>query len=908
MTYPVPTGYTQWNGDGAPIRRDEPVSVPLEAGMQAQWSSETPVYLSSLEASTEYSSTSRPKKLGKTCGECRRQHLRCDYSLREEVAVAYTQQTGTALPQIRCTRCEHRGTECTQVSASLSRYYPRPSRTGRRIELGRQLHGSAVYPETGEPNAYLAQKAQHAQHQQDLSWPRLYLRMIKTFFTYTHSHFPTLSYEQFSYAFNASYGDLKRMAQCINDMADGKGPDMAFNWAKYRYYHRGNAQQACTPETLEVLISVMLAWAARHMHLPFDSLDPSIFAKMGRTSLVQAILDDPDLGYKRMQTPYDVKRRQTESSSPASAEDPPKRRVKRRQGVACDTCRLRRVRCDLMEQPPGSNACSRCRVKRIVCTDRYIQWKQQRDSQKTAASHRSENAPLPLAVTCVQLLPEVNEFELDETLSPSTLSSTQQELLECGIMRENVCNLLLNRALMLVNKYKLQHTCNVQSAQCLLILATLMDYTRPEMALSAQFAAVRHLQTLFPYTHIDLTGIEDPAIAHDRLYLMFSARTHVSGWVHDAIFTVSFLRLPGFSSEWLVVGERCDQQEAEQSNKKFPVRPLQELRKHMHEDVPVTTALLLVLCSSSHLGRIAHRISEQILLPLQEQSSFPSLDQVKQVSDKVHNVWEDLYFVESAHQFMTRRARPAVRSLRAMSVVHWTTMVYTLLFILYHTVTRKLRDWFITNNSQLSRGSTSEEERSCVLDAMRSLLQESQERLLSMCRVFAHLARSQRTTSLMHCGSALTRQLFRIAQILARAQPVEGGDEPLIDRNSLRTSSEASAASVNFLLNPAQGASQGKEGNLRKREHDDHATGTEINVESQTDEKSKWDSSRPGATILDPEMCLTIPTTRTLPAFTKEAKREEIDACIEALGQIGFAFAGLETEIRRIVDIVQAMG
>ena len=41
--------------------------------------------------------------------------------------------------------------------------------------------------------------------------------------------------------------------------------------------------------------------------------------------------------------------------------------------------------------------------------------------------------------------------------------------------------------------------------------------------------------------------------------------------------------------------------------------------------------------------------------------------------------------------------------------------------------------------------------------------------------------------------------------------------------------------------------------------------------------------------------------------FIRERKRDEIDGCIEALGQIGYAYAGLETEIRRIVDIVQAM-
>lgn len=58
------------------------------------------------------------------------------------------------------------------------------------------------------------------------------------------------------------------------------------------------------------------------------------------------------------------------------------RRPKRKQGVACDTCRLRRVRCDLTERPEGTG-CSRCEDKRINCTDEYIQAKKK---GKTGAS------------------------------------------------------------------------------------------------------------------------------------------------------------------------------------------------------------------------------------------------------------------------------------------------------------------------------------------------------------------------------------------------------------------------------------------------------------------------------------------------------------------------------------------
>ena len=51
---------------------------------------------------------------------------------------------------------------------------------------------------------------------------------------------------------------------------------------------------------------------------------------------------------------------------------------------------------------------------------------------------------------------------------------------------------------------------------------------------------------------------------------------------------------------------------------------------------------------------------------------------------------------------------------------------------------------------------------------------------------------------------------------------------------------------------------------------------------------------------------LKLPRSRDLEPFTHAAKNAEIDWFIRALGQLGFAYAGLETEIRRIVDIMHA--
>lgn len=60
------------------------------------------------------------------------------------------------------------------------------------------------------------------------------------------------------------------------------------------------------------------------------------------------------------------------------------RRPKRKQGVTCDSCKLRRLRCDKLERSKGMR-CSRCEDKSIICTNEHIQSKRKKsDSDKTA--------------------------------------------------------------------------------------------------------------------------------------------------------------------------------------------------------------------------------------------------------------------------------------------------------------------------------------------------------------------------------------------------------------------------------------------------------------------------------------------------------------------------------------------
>ncbi|GAA5871332.1 hypothetical protein JCM1840_004415 [Sporobolomyces johnsonii] len=70
-------------------------------------------------------------------------------------------------------------------------------------------------------------------------------------------------------------------------------------------------------------------------------------------------------------------------------------KAKRRQGVSCDSCRLRRVRCDRMDK--GGGECSECTKKGVRCTLVYVEQKGRKTRQGRLISQA--NTPLCKAVT-----------------------------------------------------------------------------------------------------------------------------------------------------------------------------------------------------------------------------------------------------------------------------------------------------------------------------------------------------------------------------------------------------------------------------------------------------------------------------------------------------------------------------
>ena len=836
------------------------------------------------------------RRQGKTCAECRRQHLRCDFSQQEELLI----QSGLAGP-VRCSRCEQRNSNCVQVFMPQSKFCPRPTRTGRRIELGRQLHGSTAYGD--ESNHTSDADREQAKQQIELSWPRIYLRLINCYFSYAFTTVPVPEYERFAHAFNCSFGDPTLMAKYLNGQEGDEATCSYFHECLADLNPKDPASFVyATPETIEVLLTVICAWGAHFILLPFEQIDLHCFSHMGHKSLAQAAEMDPGLGFRRSD-PAGL------SCNGASGEGM-KRRQKRRQGVACDTCRLRRVRCDLMEQPPGTKACTRCRVKRIVCTDRYIKWKRERDMLKNPSGTH--------ALPDVQLLPKREEFLMMEEQPLPVQKLSQQELLEHGTTREAACNFFINRSLMLVHKYDLVNKCVVQSVIALLMLSSLLDYVRPDLSMDSHRVAVQHLKKLFGGTEFDLSIFLQSGPFFEQIKLLSAFRVQHMAWVRDAVLCVTYHRKPMFPRDWYAVGFRTE------TNGPIRIQPVSQLLQFCEQLSP-EMSLAMVMFLTHQLALVGHTLYDEIIVPTTSDKIPPSMPTFKSLYDACRRVWDDLYTVERALHVLLRNAAPHVTCLRPMNMLVCAIMVYSVLFLLYQIISKRINDWASSSQSILSFSDPSDEKEE-LISGIRELMRESQEHTLKICRTIAMYIHKLLPTGLVCRGTTLIRLTFRIAQVLSRATPVsEEMNEPS-ETPGQNDQTIHSTPLFDELLNPSGDATDNVSafaGALPR-----FATGTATfvpdNEKSALASTKPWSSApsgirqgssemRHGSTKYaeaDPDninILLTTPLSRTLGPFTRNAKIKETDWCIEALGHIGFSYPNLGVEIRRIVDTMQAI-
>ena len=96
-----------------------------------------------------------------------------------------------------------------------------------------------------------------------------------------------------------SLGDVHLMARFLNGEEGDEETREFFAGSHRAKYAKGTGKFFAEPETLEVLLVLMCAYAVHHINLPFESMDPAVFQEIGGKSLVHAVQEDLDLGFRR---------------------------------------------------------------------------------------------------------------------------------------------------------------------------------------------------------------------------------------------------------------------------------------------------------------------------------------------------------------------------------------------------------------------------------------------------------------------------------------------------------------------------------------------------------------------------------------------------------------------------------
>lgn len=754
-----------------------------------------------------------------------------------------------------------RGLQCAQIGMS-QRYFPRPSRTGKRIELGRQLHGSAVYAETPSSSNSTETSPQLSSH--------LFIVLLRTYYMYMHSHFPILEYQRFSEALNFSKGNVEVMARVL----DGRAGDDA---TRQRFLRNilgpgvdAQPGQVANAGTCETLLYMLIACGAQQMAFPLEQLDMEPFASIDVHMLARDLIVNPSIGVARA-PPVETVHMGAEGT---------RKRQKRRQGVACDTCRLRRVRCDLMEQPPGVKACSRCRVKRVVCTDRYIQWKRHRDIQR----HQSVNDgdpdtyDVPAALEHIGLLPPAEEFSYEPIAPADVACASQLEMIEHGRARVEIVGLLFNRVLLLLHKHDLLHTCNLQSVQTLFLFSCSLYYDRKELALEAQRVACTHAKTLGLHVTFDMTNAADPAVSARLLDELLHARLIMALFVYENVLSLTVLSDTILDRNCVRIVERTDTASAAHDV------CMDRICEIYHQTRNDTLGAFLYFMTPTFLGCLCRNLIEDMFPLLQRDCYFTTAENVAHIRHLCMDTWHALEKTNELHFTTMQNSREQLLNFMPLILPMWSYMVVTLIALVYINITKRLHDWHMMNNTVIAEAYAKESGSELETDELRRLIATSQQYALVACRRVAWAVHTVLPCGMMLRATSVSRQLFNIAQFLTRTPSVEVHNEEIphtIHANHSHTS-KMQNSNLSELLNPPDG------------EH-----------ESSTKDEPQEPSLNTIMRSYD-TMC-RIPSAADLGPYSLEAKRIEVGWCIEALGQVGYAFTGIDDEIQHLVELFKAV-
>lgn len=980
------------------------------------------------------------RRQGVTCDQCRSKHIRCIAVPSTSSSPANSDLSGQSSMggRKRCTRCVEKGLECTRNHAPPSRRYPRPSRTGKRIEQARLMHGSIegaqgtaridgtpsdlnILGQAGGiprgmqafPTSIPHQSNNHLQ--QHVIAGSTSLRLLTCFFASAHMQLPIVDFHNFSARYNFSQGNSRIMSVMANGgdetqripSARQSAPGLRMtSWPPIN-----GTSTLATPGTTETLIAAMHAWAAVYTDLPIAFGTNAGLLELHRKEEDQSDSKMPWSFKSASNAPYDA---DIESSAPLGEEpamvmgaNGKLRRPKRKQGVACDTCRLRRLRCDKLERPEGMG-CSRCEDKRIVCTDEYIQTKRakamaaataaaaKKSQQSDATPSSAESHTIPLSNTpstqgekrssdghltaaeetdVISSARKLHAQDLPRGSGPNSWdgSSHEQrawiddgprlpknytfgrgrEMIAYGKARQAFVHLMLERALTLAYRHDLLKMPSIEAIQALLILSQVSSLVRREDAATELAEAVN--------SHLNILGLESNEEVDEQdkiaveliLSQLQRKRLWCCVWGRDALVSGLFRFVPAFEAERAIgikgnqsqrnVTAQNDQMNTHlessailtgSGNGKAPqqIQPPNgklELNGQMGLSFSILALLqvgALARFMNKHIDNISHARPAIYLGPGSGLTSrqaapdrFPMMPtplEMRKLQRGCFALWRSidsllLFFDECA-----LKARENMASLHPFQPLGWIATLKITAAMLDLSTYRILGErihlarTYIQATVTLSNTNGAGSDfgglmgmQEMMMEQMRqleTLRAASQKRCWTSCRRIALMVEFLLSKNVFQTGGLLMRSIVHIANFLVH--------QPASSAATLTTLSEE-GSQVNPILGLHEPASEdGQTTTQQQQQQQQHQSidprsifGTGNTADpSAMPSTSNQSSTEPSKDHI-PEHVFT----GQLPAFDATRKYHEVQLCLEAMAQMGYAWSGIDQEISQIQQALQ---
>ena len=925
-----------FNASSLPV----PVSDSNEAGYSSSGSPES-------EGATSQSSDKKKsaRRQGVTCDQCRTKHLRCDLDDRRaqaarssspetaETALLEMQRstsTGTAVHYIRCTRCEEKGFVCTKTHAPPSRRYPRPSRSGKRIEQARMLHGASqadtsvskptverINASTILIRALTELRGAEVRITDRVMAGSLSVQLLNCFFAVCHMQAPVIDFGHFSKTFNIANGDPRKMSIMANGGSVSEGlPSMIpeVKGVESISWPGTNESKIGTPGTTETLLAVIHAWAAHYTDAPIafgpdfkdlDDVDVRL-QEVDDNGFIQSSLDARDA-----------------EGSKASLKRP-----KRKQGVACDTCRLRRVRCDVTERPDGMG-CSRCEDKRIKCTDTYIQTKRAKMLAKGAKAGNAEGSADSSAASADAFGSETNRLSPrswiashSEALMRTYRPGDVEHNLRRGKARKAFCHALLNHALSLVHKYDILKKPSVESIQILSLLAPLLDNVDGIQAHSFADAACSHTEKLGMSTKLVVDETNRHAVEH-MLSTMQTHRIFLTTWCRDSIASGLNRRKAYLKEDRAieVIGQASFRRE-EAVSVSAPRNGEVVLSGEM--------GLTFVFMTMVQIGALSRFLATHIdstdglkpsippwqrpagstMAPVPRAARFaarPSLAELRKLERACGAVWNSLDSLMLFFDRCASKAWSSMNSLQPFRPLGWIASTKLCGSLLYLALFRALGErhrangaFMATLSHSLGGQSAMTEEDKLVAASLKALFDKSMQRAIVSCRKTARLIGILLPLGILQTGGPILKQIFPVAQFLAKIPSVS--DEQVASRMGGRQSSVqtdvASPSDPNNFIDPQA---------LQQQQMVEEFVAHEAQRESAQ-------AAQSAEALNDPSTSAHLEVLRQLEGmhqlnlgpYTHSSKKEEVENLIEGLAQMGYAWDTMDRDIGVIQDLLQS--